>query len=599
MANQKLEPLLNLALMTPEETRERSQILEVGFSSASRTWELIVKYNGDIKRLESDVIQVEELIAGYAVVTLPEDLVEAFSQLEEVEYVEKPKRLYFSVLQGKEASCILPVTIRSPFLTGRGVLVAVIDSGIDYTSPEFTDRAGNTRILSLWDQTLLPERVDALLPEGYEEFAIAAPPVGFNTGVEFSSQRINAALQSTTPQLIVPSRDSSGHGTAVAAIAAAGGRLDQGRYQGVAPESSLLVVKLGNSLPNSFPRTTELMRALTYVVRKSLELGMPLSINLSFGNTYGSHDGTSLVERFLDNVGEIGRTVICVGSGNEGAAGGHTAGRLETGEVKRVELAVGNYQTAFSVQLWKEYVDDFGLELISPGGQSTVVELSSPDAVSIMLEGTELLVYVGEPSPYSVSQEIYLDFLPLGSYVTPGIWSFVFSPRKIVGGNYDLYLPSNSVLNEATRFFAPVPDKTLTIPSTASKVITVGAYNASYSAYADFSGRGYPLISASQGRMPEQTIKPDLAAPGVNINTIGPEGTFVQVSGTSFATPFVAGSAALLMEWGIVKGNDPFLYGEKVKAYLRKGAVPIRGENVYPNDRVGYGALCLNSSFPT
>lgn len=475
--------------------------------------------------------------------------------------------------------------------------------GIDYQSPEFLDERGNTRIQFLWDQTLTPERVNELLPKEEVEFAgTAAPPAGFLMGVEFSGERIDAALKSSTPALIVPSFDTSGHGTAVAAIAAAGGMLADGQFMGVAPQSRLLIVKMGTPAPNSFPRTTELMRALTYVVKKAVEIGRPLAVNLSFGNTYGSHDGTSLVERFLDNVAEIGRTVICVGSGNEGAAGGHAAGSFgmseNPGTARQIELSIGNYQRSVSVQLWKEYADIFGVELLSPGGRQITVDVQQTGGRSVMIENTQLLIYVGEPSPYSVNQEIYFDFLPVENYVGQGVWTFILRPIRTVTGNYDFYLPSSVVTNEATRFFAPTPDKTLTIPSTASKVITVGAYNAVYEAYTDFSGRGYPLESISGGRISQGDVKPDLAAPGTNIRTIGPDNTFVQVSGTSFATPFVTGSAALMMEWGIVRGNDLFLYGEKVKAYLRRGARPLRGERVYPNEKVGYGALCLEDSLP-
>lgn len=603
MANQKLETLLNLALEIEEQQRQKSDQLGVGFSEEDGTWELIVKYNGDIGRLQSSVIRVEELIAGYAIVTIPESLIDTFTQLDEVEYVEKPKRLYASTLAGKQASCIFPVTAREPYLTGRGVLIAVIDSGIDYQSPEFRDAQGNTRIQFLWDQTLTPERVNGLLPEENTEFAgTAAPPEGFLTGVEFPGYRIDAALKSRTPTLIVPSFDTTGHGTAVAAIAAAGGRLSGGQFMGVAPESELLVIKMGTPAPDSFPRTTELMRAMTYAVNKAVEIGKPLAINLSFGNTYGSHDGTSLVERFLDNVAEIGRSVICVGSGNEGAAGGHVSGSFgmnrNPGQMQQIELGIGNYQRAVSVQLWKEYVDLFGIELISPGGQRVTVDVRNTGGRSIVVENTEILIYVGEPSPYSVNQEIYFDFLPVENYVNQGVWTFQITPIRTVTGNYDFYLPSNAVLNANTRFFAPTPVKTLTIPSTASKIITVGAYNAVYEAYADFSGRGYPLESIYGGRISQGDVKPDIVAPGTDINTIGPGNTFVQVSGTSFATPFVTGSAALMMEWGIVRGNDPFLYGEKIKAYLRRGARPLRGEQQYPNDKVGYGALCLADSLP-
>lgn len=601
MTNQKLENLLNLALSIAEAERERSSQLSVGFLPELKKWEVIVKYHGDLKQLENDLITVEELIAGYAIVTLPEALIQSFSQLDEIEYVEKPKRLYTSVLNGKQASCIFPVTQREPYLTGRGTLVAVIDSGIDYQNPEFLNAEGSTRILSLWDQTLDAKQVNALLPKTPEVLEYkekASPPAGFATGVEFSRERINAALQSQAPFQIVPSRDTSGHGSAVAAIAAGSGNFSSGQFQGIAPEAELLIVKMGASYGDSFPKTTSLLRAVTYVLRKASEAGKPLSINLSFGNTYGSHDGTSLVERFLDNASEIGRTVICVGSGNEGAAGGHAAGSLmeATLSPQRIELSVGAYQPTLNVQLWKDFSDDFGITLLSPGGERLVVEVDRPGKSSYLLENTEILLYVGDPSPYSVKQEIYFDLLPVDSYVNQGVWTFELTPRRIVIGSYDFYLPSSNILNPATRFFTPTPEKTLTIPSTSSKVITVGAYNAYFEAYADFSGRGYPLEGISLGRLLSSAIKPDLAAPGADIVTIGPNNTFVQVSGTSFAVPFVTGSASLLLEWGVVRGNDPFLYGEKVKAYLRRGARPLRGERNYPNDKVGFGGLCLEES---
>ena len=179
MANQKLETLLNLALEADEAERKRSGQLGVGFSEDTGRWELIVKYNGDINRLQSNVIEVEDLIAGYAIVTIPEGLIDTFTQLDEVEYVEKPKRLYFSTLQGKQVSCIFPVTARAPYLTGKGILIAIIDSGIDFESPEFRDDQGNSRILFLWDQTLDAQQVNSQLPEGNEEFSGKAfPPEG-------------------------------------------------------------------------------------------------------------------------------------------------------------------------------------------------------------------------------------------------------------------------------------------------------------------------------------------------------------------------------------------------------------------------------------
>ncbi len=605
--NGKLEALLNLALAVDEEERRKSEVLGVGYDPADGTWELIVKYNGDIGRLRESGIQVEELIAGYAIVRLKEELIAAFTDLDEVEYVEKPKRLYFDTLEGRRASCVISLAINPPNLRGNGTLIAVIDSGLDYQGTEFRKADGSSRILYLWDQTLTADNVNRQTPPESPFAGAAAPPQGFQTGVEFNKLMIDVALQASTAEetfQIVPSRDISGHGTAVTAIAAASGLLNEGRYLGMAPESSLIIVKLGSPDPDSFPRTTEMMRALTYVVNKAVGLGMPVAINLSFGNTYGPHDGTSILERFMDNISEIGRNVICVGTGNEGAAGGHLSGkfgRVKDGgsqQSRRIELNIAPYQQSFSVQLWKEYSDRFAVELTAPSGRQESVDTMIPGKKTVSIGTTKILIYVGEPSPYSINQEIYFDYVPDGSYVDEGIWTFTLTPVRTVNGNYDFYLPSSGVLNAGTGFFTPTPEKTLTIPSTAEKVISVAAYDVVYESYADFSGRGYVLQSLTDPRVAGGSIKPDLAAPGVNISTVLPGNRPEIVSGTSYATPFVTGAAALLMEWGIVKGNDSFLYGEKVKAYLRNGARELRGEREYPNERVGYGALCVEGALP-
>ncbi len=581
MDSQKIENLLNLAMEATEEEREKSGELEVGFNQLEETWDIIVKYHGDLLQVLGEGIQAELLMGNYAILTVPESRLNSISQLSEVEYIEKPKRLYFALNQGKRASCIPEVQVESPYLKGEGVIVGIIDSGIDYFHNDFRKEDGSTRILALWDQTVAPD------PEkGWN------PPQGSYLGTEFTKEKINQALEEKTRAAayeIVPSRDLSGHGTAVAGIAAGNGRESRGTYRGVAPESSLLVVKLGNPGPNSFPKTTELMRALNYVIKKALELEMPVSINLSFGNTYGSHTGTSLIETYINNISNIWKNVICIGSGNEGAAGGHVGGKLT--RRRDVELVVSPYEDAFSVQIWKNYTDEIGIMVIAPNGEELAItkNISLPFRASLL--GVELLIYYGEPSPYSGDQEIYIDFLPKDQYITSGIWKIRLEPVQIVEGSYRLYLPSENSLQTGTRFLLPTSDMSFTIPSTAANAITVGAYNSLYESYADFSGRGYVGM--------EGMSKPDLVAPGVNIMSTKSQGRYESVTGTSFATPFVTGGAALLMEWGIVRGNDPFLYGEKVKAYLRKGARPLPGFTEYPNPQVGYGAMCLASSLPT
>jgi len=291
-----------------------------------------------------------------------------------------------------------------------------------------------------------------------------------------------------------------------------------------------------------------------------------------------------------------------VGSGNEGAAAGHVAGSVLGGggrlQTVQVELAVAEYERNLRVQLWQNYSDEYRVYLIAPGGQRA--ELTAPvngGKFTVTLEQTYILAFQGEPAPYAVAKELYLEFLPMGNgYVGSGIWTIVLEPVKAVTGQFYLYLSDSATRSVGTAFLTPTPEVTLTIPSTAAKVITVGAYDEIYSAYADFSGRGYADRERTIGVVTAGLVKPDLVAPGVQILAPDLYGGYAPVTGTSFATPIAAGAAALLMEWGIVRGNDPFLYGEKVKAYLRAGARPLRGERDYPNERVGFGALCVSDS---
>ena len=592
MANQKAENLLNLALETPLREREQSGNLNVGYSEQENTWEFIVKYNGSLATIQEEFPQVvvEELIAGYGILTVPESQVEQVLSRREIEYVEIPKRLYFADFQARSASCILEVTQGYPNLTGEGVVVAVIDSGIDYTLPHFRKTDGSTRILALWDQ-------------GQEISERYPPPEGFAGGRLYTEDDINEALgagdgtgsNSLRTLSVRLSEDTTGHGTAVAGLAASS-RVEN--YQGVAPESMLLVVKLWNQDRESFPRTTELMRALTFVVKYASERRLPVAINLSFGNSYGSHNGASILERFIDNVSEIGRSIICVGTGNEGASGGHFSGRVRVRQPLAVEFAVASYEATLNLQIWKNYVDRYRVEIVAPLGETFIIQEELVGRAEVVLGDTKLLVYVGEPKPYTTDQEIYIDFLPRRDYVDSGIWTVRMIPVDVKNGFVYMYLPSEAVRSSGTRFLSSTPEVTLTIPSTASRAIAVGAYNSVYNAYADFSGRGYVGQAAASGEREIGSVRPTLSAPGVSLQAVTPGGTYQYVTGTSFATPVVTGSAALLMEWGIGRGQDPFLYGEKLKANMIRGARRFDVPGEWPNDRYGWGALCVADSLP-
>lgn len=578
--SQKLENLLNLALDADQGERERSEELDVGYDKEENVWELIVKYSGTLEAVRQTARSVTELLNGYAVIVIEEERIGQLAQLPEVEFIEKPKKLYFQTDVGRQVSCIDIVQDMPLSLRGKGTLIGIVDSGIDYENAEFRNEDGTTRIVSLWDQSVN-----------------GRPPAGYLAGTEYTREQIDAALATEDKEVrrqMVKTSDVSGHGTAVAGIAAGNGRGSEGRrFRGAAPEAELIIVKMGAPREGGFPRTTELMRGVDYIVRKAVELRRPVAINISFGNTYGSHDGTSLVERFLNDIADMWKNVICIGSGNEGASAGHVSGKVRRQISETVELAVQQREPAMSIQIWKSYVDEMGVSVISPSGRQAGPFYEFLGAQRYILGDTELLIYYGEPKPYSVKQEIYLSLLPGKQYIESGVWKIVLTPGRIVDGEYQMWLPTQSSLNMGTAFLQPNSMSTLTIPSTASLAVTVAAYDARTFSYADFSGRG--PAGMYEG---ENVLKPDIAAPGVRVTAPVPGGGYQSFSGTSFAAPFVTGSAALLMEWGIVRGNDPYLYGEKVKAYLRKGAKQLAGYERWPNALLGYGALCVRDSLP-
>ena len=605
MIDQKRENLLNLALAATEVERRRVPELSAGYNSYSKTWEVIVQYHGDLAFLEEQGVRVTLLLFSYAILLVPESLMDYVTGLPQITYLEKPKPLFFADAFMRSISCITPVQEGISGLYGNGVLLACIDSGVDYAHPDFCAPDGTSRIALLWDQTIPGN-----------------PPTGYALGSVYTRRQINEALAASSPTerfALVPSRDVTGHGTAVLGIAAGNGRSSaDGAIRGVAPEATLVVVKLGNPDPADLPRTSQLLQAVDFCVRYALLVERPLVINLSFGNNYGSHSGQSLLETYLNAVSNLGQHVICIGSGNEGDTGRHYAGNL-----KSDRRSAGQTQT---VRATSDPTATSAVSAATARMVHTMSALPNPPAVSaaanravsiefqvgayessfirsgtlspvlgtarLTLGPTELLLFYGMPSPYSQAQEIYLTFQGAGNHlsVENGIWTLRLTPGRLISGSFDLWLPGGNAIGPQTRFFSPTADTTLTIPSTARSAITVGAYDPRLSSYASFSGRGYTRI------LPE--IKPDLAAPGVNIPAPRSGGGYASFTGTSFATPFVSGSAALMMEWGILRGNDPFLYGEKLKAYLIAGAKPIASESEYPNRRVGWGRLCLESSLP-
>lgn len=481
-------------------------------------------------------------------------------------------------------------------LTGRGVVMCFIDTGIEYTHPVFRNGAGNSRILAIWDQTIR---------EG-------TPPVGFAYGSEYTREEINRALRMEDPYSIVPSRDTNGHGSSLAGVAAGSrlaGRTDGGmdsNYLGAAPDADIVVVKLKECkqylrefylLPEDVPayQENDIMLAVQYADRFAQQFRRPLVICLGVGTNSGDHEGNSALGNYLKEVSDRPSRAVVVCGGNEGNAGHHYAGRLENfadGRVATpvgggtapvpVEVRVGENVKGFVLEFWGNVPDRFTLSVRTPGGETIPpVRLGQRENITydFIYERT-ILTLAGELVEPSSGEELVLLRL---QDPTPGIWTFqVEALGPIFNGSFHMWLPITQFISGAVKFLEPTPYVTLTEPAMVQEVISVSTYDTANDSFYILSGRGFTRT----GR-----IKPDFAAPGVDISTIRGEQT-----GSSFAAALTAGAVAQFLQWAVVEGNDDGVSGRDVKNYFSRGAVR-ESDLRYPNREWGYGKLDIMGVF--
>ena len=605
--NQKLNPELALSLSLDNESRQTDPLLRSGFSPDTDIWKLILFYNGSLKEIQKEVpFTFIPLLGNFAILFIKEKDLPVFLTFSQVLYVELSRPIYENALTGVSSSglpdynIITGRNVNTTTLTGKGTAIAILDSGVDYKHPDFRNADGSTRILAYWDQSL------PFIPD---HFSINNP---YNLGVIFSEEDLNQLLtdennffffDSSAPtalgsasESLSPSEDISGHGTHIAGISAGNGRASNGTNQGVAPESSLIVVKLKNEASLIYSDYANLMMAIDFAVRFASSRSLPLSINISYGSNDGSHTGNSLLELFMEQVSFYGKNTTSVATGNEGLTRRHASLNTLPSSTKNyyekfLSFTIAPGEHSLYLEIWQIFSDDFSYELLAPSGSQSFTFPAVPGIYTYMIADTTIYLTINNPTPYQPFRQYFLSFNPNASFIPSGTWTLRITSiptGKIVDGRLQFWLPSKDATSSATGFTSPSSDMTFTIPSTASSVISVSGYNSSLDVFAPFSGQGFSNTMHT---------KPDLCAPAVNILSTAPGGGYTIRTGTSMASPFVAGAAALLMQYGIVEGNDPFLYGEKLKAYLWKSARALPAFSKYPNEKVGWGALYLKNVF--
>jgi subtilisin family serine protease len=467
-------------------------------------------------------------------------------------------------------------TLNQPFLdlTGRGVIIGIVDTGIDYTKNAFRFEDGSTKILDIWDQSLDGARPDDLY-----------------FGSVYDREKINEALASDRPHSVVPTIDEDGHGTFLASVAAGN---EKGEYTGAAPKANIIAVKLKRARtyyidryllsqddPNLY-ESSDYLLGIKYILDRSEELNMPVVICMGMGSNSSAHDGNTLFEDYVSFVSQRVGYAFVIAAGNEANARHHTQGTIQRGRgTDTISIKVGQQGASFSVVIFGPAFDKVSLGVISPTGEvlpripfKSGLEYSE----KLVLEDTTLyLKYFKD-----VNNNLIIGF----HSATEGIWDIKLFGDSIVSGEYWAWLPVSGQVSDSVEFLKPVPEYTIVYPATAARAIVCGAYD---------SDDNSLFVSSSWGPTRVPRMAPDFVAPGVSVKGVYPTG-YGTMTGTSVAAAVTAGAAALLMEWGIVQKNMTAINGELVRSLLISGCT--RDNNLqYPNIKWGYGKLNLSSTF--
>nr|WP_307990463.1 S8 family serine peptidase [uncultured Niameybacter sp.] len=578
----KLSPLLQLALLYERFISVDAFERITSQNIMAPEWFLIIQYYQDIERISQKYFfSYEQINDRFAYIQINKDLIDSLSDENSIFYIELPRVMQYIALESAPSICA-PISIYTPQgynVSGEGVIIAIIDSGIDYSHLDFRNEDGSTRILSIWDQSI----------EGL-------PPEGYSNGAYYTQTQINEALRQVNLEerlSIVPSVDILGHGTAIAGVAAGNGRGSGGQSRGIAPKSDLVIVKMrseGTSIENfRGPTNADVMRGISFAISEARKFGKPLSILMGVGLNTGSHAGYTNLEIFIDQMSIVWPCNMTVGTGNEANKERHTSGRVNEGEIKNIQVIIGPGQKFYLANFYENFVDDMSFTIIAPNGEKTDLLQESITNVAYVFGNTSVLINISSQPFSGRGQELVVLLEGYnGEDVDVGIWTIQVVGNKIIDGRYYVWDSVQTFTLRGAKFLEPDPFTTLTIPSTSRYITSIGAINSRTLQILPSSGRGFTV---------DERVKPDVCTPGLNVLVplAGTEAQYTVYSGSSIAGAFMCGAYALFIEYGLRIKPSNFFYGEPLKGLILKYARRPEQFGPYPNQVYGYGILCVSS----
>lgn len=545
--------------------------------------DLFIEYNRNEKLLNRFPNAVTNAITDrYAVVYTPADILTR-DFINKYGYAPLPRCYGITSIASLEASGVQQLrSLPNYNLRGQGVLVAIIDTGIDYSNPIFIKEDGTSKIIALWDQTVESEK---------------QYPADFFYGTEYSREQINSALKGENPLSIVPSVDEVGHGTMLAGIIA-GSEVSGSNFSGVVPEADMIIVKLKPAkqnlkdffiIPADVPcyQENDIVFAIKYITDMAAKLKRPCALCIGLGSSQGSHDVREPLDYITSYISNFLGFAVVVAAGNEGNKKRHFFSTISpSAEIGTVELNIGVNEKGFSMELWGKEPNTYSIDILTPSGEyipRIAESLRTNQEIRFIFETTTISVNYRLIEMHTGVQLILLRF----RNPSPGIWKFQVYSRGDLPGSFHIWLPGDGFITEDTYFIKPDSYTTITSPGNAVTSITATAYNPDNDTLYDQASRGYSRTGV---------INPILAAPGVNMVVPTLSKGFTTASGTSLAAAYTAGISAIMLEWGIVRGFYPIMDTTVIKKYLIRGARRSKSLQ-YPNRDWGYGIIDLYNVF--